>query len=309
MVLRILYLVNKKTYQTKMSRVRFHGIQALEKIANVHYSGIGWNDYNNNITVQQNIDAMDTQFEIVIVYKPLELKNFKQVTIPKCIRYNEMYDIRWTLKEITDSGSQLVICHHLNDCASYQKMNLPGVQFVYIGHCAEQTVFKDYQVPKKYDIMLGGKLSSHYPLRNRLYNILLQLRNQYTIYIHPHPGYDLNDAHTNKYLIDFAKKINESKIVVTDSGKPRTRFGKYIEVPACNTVLAADFPLDSADDYSYLIQLDMSMSDQDIKNKLKQYLENQDLYEQKRKKGLAFAKEYTQEKYAERLVKEIQIFL
>ena len=44
----ILYLCNRKTYLMKMSRVRFHGIAALSKIANVHYSGIGWNDYNTN---------------------------------------------------------------------------------------------------------------------------------------------------------------------------------------------------------------------------------------------------------------------
>ena len=112
----ILYLCNKKTYLTKMSRVRFHGIAALSKMVNVHYSGIGWNDYDINLTVQKNIDNMKQKFDIVIAYKPLELKNFKDVKLPKCIRYNEMWDINWTLKEIKESSSQLVICHHLNDC-------------------------------------------------------------------------------------------------------------------------------------------------------------------------------------------------
>ena len=72
----ILYLCNRKTYLTKMSRVRFHGIAALSKIANVHYSGIGWSDYNINLTVQENINNMNKKFDIVIVYKPLELKKF-----------------------------------------------------------------------------------------------------------------------------------------------------------------------------------------------------------------------------------------
>ena len=49
----ILYLCDKRTYLTKMSRVRFHGINALSKIANVHYSGIGWDDYDNNLNISK----------------------------------------------------------------------------------------------------------------------------------------------------------------------------------------------------------------------------------------------------------------
>ena len=171
----ILYLVNRRTYLTKMSRVRFHGIKALEKIANVTYSGLGWVNYNNQKTVQENIDAMNMNFDIVIAYKPLEMKEFKNVNIPKCIRYNEMYDINWTLKEIRESGSQLVICHHLNDCLDYQKMNIPNVKFVYVGHCAEKTIFKNYNQDIQYDILIAGCLSHHYPLRNRFIKLLPQL--------------------------------------------------------------------------------------------------------------------------------------
>ena len=36
---------------------------------------------------------MDLEFDIVIAYKPLELKEFRDVKIPKCLRYNEMFDI------------------------------------------------------------------------------------------------------------------------------------------------------------------------------------------------------------------------
>ena len=94
----ILYLVSKKIWLTKMSRVRFHGIKALSNLCNIHISGIGWSDYNNNLTVQENIDSMQEKFDICIAYKPLELKNYKDINIPKCLRYNEMYDINWTFK-------------------------------------------------------------------------------------------------------------------------------------------------------------------------------------------------------------------
>ena len=147
------------------------------------------------------------------------------------------------------------------------------------------------------------------PFEAKTKKTLEKLKNKYKIYIHSHPGYHLNDAHTNKYLIDFAKKINQSKIVVSCSSKYKYRLGKYIEVPACNTVLAADLPIDNEADYNHFIKLSMDMSNKEIEDKLIEHLTNNDKYEEKRIKGLEFAKKYTQEKYAQKLLKKIKEYL
>lgn len=308
--MKILFLVNKQTYHTKMSRVRFHGIRALEKIATVKYWGLNWQNYNSNLTVQQNLDNMQDKFDICIAYKPLELKNFKDINIPKCIRYNEMYNINWTLKEIKESGSQLVICHHLNDCEQYQKMNIPNVKFVYIGHCAEKTIFKDYNTPKEYDVLVAGCISHHYPLRNKFLQLLPFLKKKYKCHQHPHPGYDLNDAHTDRYLKEMAIAINKARITLTDTGLPRSRYGKYIEIPMCGTsAICGDLPYDKADDYSYVIEVTNSMTGQEIFDKICYYLDNEDERLEKVQKGIEFSKNYTQEHYAERLMKAINSFI
>tara|TARA_B100001142_G_C14166774_1_gene590625 strand:+ start:36 stop:959 length:924 start_codon:yes stop_codon:yes gene_type:complete len=307
--MKILFLVNKQTYHTKMSRVRFHGIRALEKIATVKYWGLNWENYNPKLTVQQNLDNMQDKFDICIAYKPLELKNFKDINIPKCIRYNEMYNINWTLKEIKESGSQLVICHHLNDCEQYQKMNIPNVKFVYIGHCAEKTIFKNYNTPKEYDVLIAGCISSHYPLRNKFLRLLPQLKKKYKCHQHPHPGYDLNDAHTDRYLKEMAIAINKAKITLTDTGLPRSRYGKYIEIPMCGTsAICGDLPDDKADDYSYVIEVTNSMTAQEMFDKICYYLDNEDKRLEKVQKGIEFSSNYTQEHYAEKLLKEIKEF-
>jgi len=307
--MKILFLVNKQTYHTKMSRVRFHGIRALEKIATVKYWGLNWENYNPKLTVQQNLDNMQDKFDICIAYKPLELKNFKDINIPKCIRYNEMYNINWTLKEIKESGSQLVICHHLNDCEQYQKMNIPNVKFVYIGHCAEKTIFKNYNTPKEYDILIAGCISSHYPLRNKFLRLLPQLKKKYKCHQHPHPGYDLNDAHTDRYLKEMAIAINKAKITLTDTGLPRSRYGKYIEIPMCGTsAICGDLPDDKADDYRYVIEVTNSMTAQEMFDKICYYLDNEDKRLEKVQKGMEFSSNYTQEHYAEKLLKEIKEF-
>lgn len=306
----ILYLVNKKTYLTKMSRVRFHGIKALEQLANVTYSGIGWDNYNELLTVQENINNINIDFNIVIAYKPLEMKDFKSVKIPKCIRYNEMYNINWTLKEIKESGSQLVICHHLNDCIQYQKMNIPNVRFVYIGHCAEKTIFKKYNKNIEYDILIAGCLSHHYPLRNRFIKLLPKLQKKYKCHKHPHPGYDLHDAYTDRYLIEMAQAINKSRITLTDTGIPRSRYGKYIEIPMCGvSAICGDLPNDNSDDYSFVIEVNRNMSDQQIIDKISYYLDHEDERLKKVEKGIQFSNNYTQTHYANRLMKKIELFL
>ena len=119
--MKLLFLVNKTLYNTKMSRVRFHGINALSKKTSVAIWGRGWKGYDNNLTVQQNLDKKD-KYDAVIAYKPLELKDFKNIKPLKCLRYNEMYNVDWTLKEIRESGAQLVICHHMNNYEQYRKI-------------------------------------------------------------------------------------------------------------------------------------------------------------------------------------------
>ncbi len=100
-----------------MSRVRFHGMQAIGKLCDLTWSGIGWENYNNDLTVQENINNIYSGQEkpdIVIAFKPLEMKNFSEVECLRGIRYNEMYDVSWTLKEIGESKSNIIICHHHN---------------------------------------------------------------------------------------------------------------------------------------------------------------------------------------------------
>tara|TARA_B110001450_G_C17652874_1_gene494013 strand:+ start:693 stop:2384 length:1692 start_codon:yes stop_codon:yes gene_type:complete len=328
--MKIIYLVDKKILTTKMSRVRFHGINALSKLADVTYWGINWPNYDNTISVQENLDTLDETFDLAIAYKPLDLVKFKDINIPRCIRYNEMWDIDWTLKEIKESGSQLVICHHLNDCRRYQAMGIENVQFVYIGHGAEKTIFKDYKQEKTIDILFVGYVDVvHYPLRCRFVNMfwdikdignghwsLLQkskensiISDKYSIVFHPHPEYRHDDAFTNKYAIEYAKIINKSKIVISCTSKHKYRLGKYVEIPMCNTAIVGDVPDDGADDYSFVIKVDNSMSNKEIAEKISYYLDNEDKRLEKVKKGNEFAANNTQEHYAKKLLTNITSFL
>lgn len=325
----ILYIVDKKQYLIKMSRVRFHGIQAIAKISNLTIWGPGWDGYDDKLPVQNNIDWIQNKnkfkLDLVIAFKPLELIEFAKINITKCIRYNEMYDFNWTTKEIEESNADLVICHHENDMQTYIAYynNYHGqqnrkVKFFYNGHCAEKTIFKDYDLPKKYDILLVGQKGSrnklkvpHYPLRDKFFSLIEKIPKKYTVGYYKHPGYFHDDAHTNKYLIEFAQAINSAKICVTCTGRPKSRFGKYIEIPMTNTAIAGDIPdqeTDKEDFEKFVIKLDINMTDQEIIDKIIYYLENENELDKIRKIGKKWSKKYTQEEYAKRFINILNQF-
>ena len=318
--MKILYLCNRSAFETKMSRVRFHSMQAIGKLCDLAWSGIGWENYDNGLTVQENINNIYSGQEkpdIVIAFKPLEMKNFSEVESLRGLRYNEMYDVQWTLKEIEESKSNIIICHHRNDMLEYidkfKDFSEWPVTFINVPHCAEKTIFKDYKLPKPIDILLVGSigyqsmLGDHYPLRTRIYRLLENIPQKYKCGYYPHPGGIHHDAYTNKYAVEFAKAINSTKICITDSGAPNSRYGKYVEVPMCRTAIAADIPGEQQEQFKeFLIDINVSMTDEEIIEKLCYYLENEEEREKLVQKGLDYTSKYTQEDYAHTFINELE---
>ena len=317
--IKILYLCNKKSHDTKMSRVRFHGMRAIGKLTELTWSGLGWSNYDDSKTVQENIDIIygEEQPDIVVAFKPLELKEFSKAKPLKCIRYNEMFDVEWTKKEIDESGAQLVICHHLNDMEQYEELYKDtDIKFVNIPHCAEKMIYKDYGMQKQCDILLAGAvytksiLGDHYPLRIRMArDILPKMSEKYTCAILQHPGGLLNDAVSDRNSFEYAQALNSAKICVTCSGQPKSRFGKYIEIPMCASAIAADIPGEEQLLFKdFVIDINMDMSDDEIISKLSYYIDNEEERLKLVEKGLQYAQYYTQERYADdfvRIVEEI----
>lgn len=320
----ILYLMNHNTYINKMSRCRIHYIQAIGKLSNLYWSGIDWPKYNNNISVQDNINNIfpDIIFDAVIAYKPLEMKNFCDVQCIKIIKYNEMYDFNETLKEIEQSMANIVICHHENDMKTYEAYynNYHGqknknVKFVNLKHCSNDKIFKELHIQKEYDILVIGRLNckntlfeNHYPLRDRMSKLIKspKLKN-YKCGIFIHPKSNNSDSHTDKYLIEFANAINKAKICISCSGLPNTRFSKYVEVPMCGSVHCADIPNDESDEFKkFVIEINLNMTDDQIIEKLKYYLENKEKLEEFKNYGLSWSKQYTTDKYAERFINMLE---
>lgn len=317
----ILYLCDKYFYEEKMSRVRFHSIDAISKQCNLIYWGPNWEGWNSSMGIAKNIEMIEQRIDLIVVYKPLDMGNdWNNIDIPICLRYNETYDLEWTEKEIVESNSSLIIFHHENDThgslESYRK-RFPKITFEYIPHSAEKSIFNvDNTIDKLYDILLVGavghqsKLGQHYPLRDRMHSLIEKFKPKYNVGISPRPGSRFNDAWTDKYAKEFAAVINSSKICITDSGAPKSRFGKYVEIPMCGSVIAGDIPNDDSDSFKkFVIEINMDMTDEEIISKITEYLDNPEKLNNFRIKGLEWSKEYTQEKYAVRFLEESKKYL
>jgi len=188
-------------------------------------------------------------------------------------------------------------------------------KMVNIPHSAEKTIYYDQKKPNKsFDIMLVGAvgvrtmLGSHYPLRDRMYGILGTMSQEgQSCAVLSHPGGEHLDAYKDRYAKDFATALNNTKIAVTCTGVPNSRYGKYVEIPMCGTAIAGDIPGEDQESFNkFVIEINMDMSDEEIINKLRHYAENDEERNELVKCGQEWSAEYTQERYAERFVETLE---
>lgn len=308
--MKILYLCLKSTFENKMSRVRFDSMKAIAKISDVVYSGNGWDNYNSNLSVNDNIKILygDSKPDIVVAYKPDNFKGFAEIAIPKCIRYNEMWPVdEWT-KELSVNKIDLCIAHHLNDIPKYN--HVKNVVFKHVPHSAEQTIYQDYGEKKIYDVLFTGATGSHYPFRCRLLNLInKRLKNELNCKILKHPGNNLKNINGVSGK-DYAIELNRAKVVITCSSKHFYRLGKYVEIPMSGSVVCGDLPDQDEDEFrKIMLVLERDWDDNRICKEIIDFVKNEEKVKEKTLMGLEWSKNYTQEKYAERFINVVDEFL
>lgn len=299
--MKILYLCSKDHWDHKMSRVRFHGMDAIGRHPEVELtkSGPGWEGFVNCKQAQDKYNP-----DLIVWYKPLDMPGYEGVTVPTCLRYNEMWDINWTTNEILKSKSKLIICHHENDINNYGSVN--GPVFKHIPHCAEKMVFKDYCIDKNIDIQLIGLLNpAMYPLRSRLKNIVetrMVLKYGTKFRMMPHAGGRVDNV--GAQVINYAQQLNRAKINITCSSKYRYALAKYSEVPLCKSLLAADIPRENMNWYAkWMCVIDKDSTDEQIVDLLLLHLEDDVLRENKVLMGYEENRRHrTQENYADQFI-------
>jgi hypothetical protein len=306
----LLYIIDRDQYINKMSRVRFHAIEALSKLTNIIIWGPNWRRYNINESLTLNINKLNLNIDGVICYKPSSVIGFCDLTCLKIMTYNEMWDETYTLKEINDARPNLVICHHENDMKRYRYEIYKNIncytKFVHIHHSANSDIFYDRKENKTIDILLVGSVGRHYPLRQRFEKIIKMMPSKFVCIQYKHPGYIHANAFTDIYLKDFAENMSKSKICLTCTSRYKYLLGKLIEIPMCGSVIASDLPAQNIKLFEeMMIVISNEMTDEEIVNKLVYYLENNEELEIKKNLGLSISKNWGQDRYAKLIYDEI----
>jgi glycosyltransferase involved in cell wall biosynthesis len=314
----ILYVCDAQYLQRKMSRVRFWAIESLgkHKDVNLLLTGPGFLNFNNDNTLQQNILNFNIHFDRVIWYKPLN-ENYrfdKDAKLPfkTCLRYNEMWDVEWTRREIDESRTDVIICHHKNDYLRYKDLYKtdPRREFIYLPHFADPDIFKPLHTPKDIDILISGVIKeTHYPLKNRLYHLIMKYKttalNKYTIHVHTHPTYVNELSFENVNQINYNQIINRSKLCIACTSKHQYRLGKYVEIPMAGSVIVGDLPFEDEQFKQFVVEVNLSMTDEEIINIIRRTLENPAIIEQNKNIGLEWSSKYVTANYCENLLKSI----
>lgn len=294
-----------------MSRVRFHAMDAVKRYPGIWLkkTGPGWKGFCGCGNVDKTYKP-----DLVVWYKPLNMKDYNKIKTPKCLNYNEMWNINWTKHEIKTSDSKLVICHHFNDIEKYRDKISPDYKLIHNPHCAEKDVFKDYGYSKTIDVLLVGKINKFYPLRKKFDdNILKLLRKKgYNATKHIHPGYTKAGYDTiKKQVRSYAESINRAWIAITDASIYYYALAKYSEIPMCKTLLCGDLPNENQNWYrKWMLYISKDYSGEKICNILISILQNKEKLKEQIELGFEEnLKTRTQEDYARRFVGIAEDFL
>jgi hypothetical protein len=147
-----------------------------------------------------------------------------------------------------------------------------------------------------------------YALRRRFVDIIAKLKALgYKAAIHQHPGGRMPDAHTSRYLVDFARNINAAKICLTCSSTLKCAYGKYVEIPMCRSLLAGDLPDERQEFFaSFMLVIDPKDSDEQIIAKIEAQLCN---LEGKTQLGYELSLDYKMEDYATRFLAIVERYM
>lgn len=143
-------------------------------------------------------------------------------------------------------------------------------KYIPLNNVIRSDIFRDYNLPKIYDIVFYGKLNSSYPLRQKIYNILKSKRfmNKFNIKI-------INFR--AKKDEDLALVLNSSYMAVATSSKFNYLVKKYFEISASNCLIMGDMPDQGKKIFgNNYVSINIKMSANEIYKKIKYMLNHKD---------------------------------
>lgn len=183
----------------------------------------------------------------------------------KALIVEDMHDVNNLNRLIKMNGINNILYHcNCNQLDKLQMINF-NRNFHHYPHFIDLNIFRDYNLPKKYDIILYGcAYPNVYPFRARLFRLINNCKMFKKLYI-SFPGYDIRKKKNAIMGEKLAKLINQSWIGIVTPSATNYFLKKYLEIPACNCMIAGNLPTrDAGLIRGNTIELSPSMTDNQI---------------------------------------------
>lgn len=322
--MRILHLVPKAVFDTKLSRYRFGYVDYLNRHDQCwsHVSGPGWPDWDESRSPADNIARITVKpgterlgagepADAVLAYK---MDGLKDCGVPVVIAYNEADDQYAVRQEIERNGAHILIFHHANDLPMYRDLESRGLVLRHTPHCADPEVFQDYGLEKSTDILVVGNLQEReYHFRHRLMRLAIKTlkKRGWSVEVLPHPGYTLPPREGTFIGDAYAKKLNAAKLVFTCSMRYKYQLAKYSEIALSASLPVGDMPdeceICTKRLESMILRVEPWQTDEEIVRVVEDVLDDPDQLRTLTKRAWEIAsRELTMPRYAERFVSAVR---
>ena len=204
-----------------------------------HQVKIVSNNFNKEIN-KFNPDIVLVGFTITSTYKRASNINLNGINKPLYIILNKEYDelnkkLNW-IKNIKPPPKKVFSVHH--DINEYEKYC--EIPFSRIMWSANNKIFKKYNNIYNYDLFFSGIIRKEQTdnIRGKIYDKLDELNNyKLLVKVAFFENNELKGKQKTFSNEEYAKKINESKIVLTTTGPADLVGTRYFEIMASNKAL------------------------------------------------------------------------
>lgn len=303
--MRILYLMPRKLWETKMSQARENYACAIARQPGVEFvrSGLGWQGYDESKTVMENLGPADA----VIAYKAKGLQGLFEYPV-RAIQFNEA-NAHSSVDEIGDAWANLVIHHHQSDMDRWCLPFAWPIEKVHIPHCADGfTVNSNRPIPC---LLTGVLADAVYPLRGRLARLVKS--GAIPGEIRPHPGYRLQGR--EECLLQYQSymtHLGTAKMSLVDSSRWTYPLAKYIESFSMGCLVVGDMPSDPFFRETlgkHLVEISPVMSDAEITEIIQLWLSYPEKLEERARAGQEAARSFSTDYYARQILSHISSVL
>lgn len=200
-------------------------------------------EYEKSIELLMKPENTNNNFDILYNESPAAYSSvpWRKITIPKAMFMNDQHGVhikKYFKRAFYENAYNILFMTYRDSLLRFHPDLQNNFICIWLPFAIDPNIFKDYKENKNIDCLSVGIIDPKiYPLRSKAHQELKSYKGYVRIERPPEKFIG------NKWPVGeiYAKIINKSRLVITDSSIYKYPVLKYFEIPACQSVLCADY--------------------------------------------------------------------